>query len=68
MNRDDLKKANILDSDFYLADLFVDDKGRMNAKSTDERYTELIGNLRSALKTLAKKIEPKVYQYGFLKE
>ena len=26
MNWDDLKKANILDSDFYLADLFVDDK------------------------------------------
>jgi len=24
---DDLKKVNILDSDFYLADLFVDDKG-----------------------------------------
>jgi len=24
---EDLKKANILDSDFYLADLFVDDKG-----------------------------------------
>ena len=26
VNWDDLKKANILDSDFYLADLFVDDK------------------------------------------
>jgi hypothetical protein len=27
VNWEDLKKANILDSDFYLADLFVDDKG-----------------------------------------
>ena len=26
VNWDDLKKANILDSDFYLADIFVDDK------------------------------------------
>jgi len=30
VNWDDLKKANILDSDFYLADLFVDDKGTQN--------------------------------------
>ena len=44
------------------------DKGKMNNKSNDEAYNELIGNLRSALKTLAKKIEPKVYEYGFLKE
>lgn len=27
---DQLKKANILDSDFYLADLFVDDKDTQN--------------------------------------
>jgi len=44
------------------------DKGKMNNKSEDETYNELIGNLRSALKDLAKKIEPKVYEYGFLKE
>lgn len=31
VNWDDLKKANILDSDFYLADLFVDDKDTLNA-------------------------------------
>ena len=42
--------------------------GRMNNKSTDEKYMELIGNLRDAIKTLAKKIEPKVYEYGFLRE
>ncbi|MCC7222619.1 MAG: hypothetical protein IT273_02760 [Chitinophagales bacterium] len=44
------------------------DKGRMNPKSTDEKYTELIGNLRDQLKILAEKIAPKVYEYGFLKE
>ncbi len=30
VNWDDLKKANILDNDFYLADLFVDDKDTQN--------------------------------------
>lgn len=31
-------------------------------------YMKLIAELRTALKILAKKIEPKVYEYGFLKE
>lgn len=44
------------------------DKGKMNNKSDDATYTELIGKLRDELKVLAKKIEPKVYEYGFLKE
>ena len=44
------------------------DKGKMNNKSGDETYMKLIAELRSALKILAKKIEPKVYEYGFLKE
>ncbi|MCL2116863.1 MAG: hypothetical protein FWH27_00395 [Planctomycetaceae bacterium] len=44
------------------------DKGKMNNTSDDETYNELIGNLRSALKVLATKIEPKVYEYGFLKK
>ncbi len=44
------------------------DKGKMNNKSSDENYMNLITELRSALKILAKKIEPKVYEYGFLKE
>ena len=43
------------------------DKGKMNNKSNDETYNALIGNLRAELKVLAKKIEPKVYEYGFLK-
>lgn len=43
-------------------------KGRMNSKSDDEKYMELIRNLRDKLKILAKKIEPKIYEYGFLKK
>jgi len=43
------------------------DKGKMNNKSQDETYMQLITNLRSTLKLLAKKIEPLVYEYGFLK-
>ena len=42
--------------------------GRMNSKSADEIYTKLIDELRESLDILAKKIEPKVYEYGFLKE
>jgi hypothetical protein len=41
--------------------------GKMNNKSTDETYSKLIADLRASLKTLANKIAPKVYEYGFLK-
>ena len=44
------------------------DKGKMNNKSEDETYTDLIAILRDKLKLLAKKIEPNVYEYGFLKQ
>jgi hypothetical protein len=43
------------------------DKGKMNNKSEDQAYMSLIGTLRERLKDLAKKIEPKVYEYEFLK-
>lgn len=43
-------------------------KGRMNSKSDDERYMELIGELRNKLNLLADKIKPKIYEYKFLKE
>jgi hypothetical protein len=45
-----------------------DEKGRMKAKATDERFNELDSALREALKKLAVKIQPKVYKYGFLKK
>ena len=44
------------------------DKGRMNSKSDDERYMELIGDLRNKLDFLADKIKQKIYEYEFLKE
>ena len=43
-------------------------KGNMNNKSSDETYNELLDSLRLKLKILAKKIDPKVYEYGFLRE
>lgn len=43
-------------------------KPKMNSKSDDERYTQLIAALRKALQHLAEyKIQPKVYEYGFLR-
>ena len=44
-----------------------DTKGKMNSDSPDAKYMELIGTLRQALKLLARKIEPKVYEHGFLR-
>lgn len=41
-------------------------KVQMNNESSDAHYTSLITQLRKALKVLAKSIEPKVYEYGFL--
>ena len=41
--------------------------GAMNAKSSDATYNALIAALRTAHKALAAQIEPKVYDYGFLK-
>ena len=43
-------------------------KQQMNTESDDPIYTALITDLRQKLKELAKKIEPKVYEYGFLKQ
>lgn len=44
------------------------DKDKMNPpqKAQDEAYKEKLGTLNYALKNLAKKIEVKVYEYGFL--
>jgi len=43
-------------------------KGKMNHKSQDDEYKDLITALREALQLLEQKIEPKIYKYGFLKE
>jgi hypothetical protein len=44
------------------------DAGKMNNRSPDETYMNLIGDLREKLRQLAGKIEPKVYEYEFLKQ
>ncbi|ADO03012.1 hypothetical protein HPSJM_07280 [Helicobacter pylori SJM180] len=45
-------------------------QGKLNlpAKAKDEYYKQLYANLKDALKDLAKEIQPKVYEYGFLRE
>ncbi len=44
------------------------EKGKMNAKSSDEKYMQLLENLKDKMKKLADKIQIKVYEYGFLKQ
>lgn len=45
-------------------------QGKMNppSKAEDSHYKTLIATLTETLNTLAKKLEPKIYEYGFLKE
>lgn len=44
------------------------DKGKMNSKSFDVKYTELNTELKTKMYILADKIKPKIYAYEFLKE
>lgn len=64
------KEVNVNASFYDIREYFQgrNDKGRMNSRSDDVQYTELIGLLRSKLKILADKIKPKIYEYEFLKE
>jgi len=57
-----------INASFYDIRLYFqgENNGRMNNKSNDEEYNTLIGVLREKMKILAKRIEPKVYEYGFL--
>ncbi|MGX3046075.1 hypothetical protein ACWIUO_13230, partial [Helicobacter sp. T3_23-1056] len=43
-------------------------QGKLNAKSEDSHYNDLLANLRLALNDLATKIQPKIYEYEFLLE
>ena len=58
--------ANLYDIKAYFQGLSA--SGRMNPpqKAKDSYYKDLIGNLNYELENLAKKIEPKVYEYEFL--
>ncbi len=44
----------------------TNDKGKMNPDSKDARYKEMIIKLRARLRTLARKLAPRVYAHGFL--
>jgi 16S rRNA G966 N2-methylase RsmD len=41
--------------------------GKMNNTSADETYSRIIKTLRNNTKLLARQIDPKIYEYGFLK-
>jgi hypothetical protein len=43
------------------------EKGVMKTKSEDAIYNNLLEGLRDSLRVLTEKIQPKVYEYGFLK-
>jgi hypothetical protein len=65
------KTASVNASFYDIREFFQGRKettGTMNTKSEDETYNALIKALREKQKTLAKKIEPKIYEYGFLRE
>ena len=61
--------ASFYDIRLHFQGSTVDSRGKvkMNSASADETYASLLANLRSAMKNLARQIEPKVYQYGFLR-
>ncbi|HBD8886826.1 TPA: hypothetical protein KLA71_001404 [Campylobacter jejuni] len=66
-------KGYLVNASFYdIKEFFQgrDEKGKMNnpAKAKDEYYKALLSDLNANLKILAKKIEPKIYEYSFLKE
>jgi hypothetical protein len=64
-------KAASVNASFYdIREFFQgrNDKGTMKTKSNDETYNELLAALRDRLCVLVEKIQPKVYEYGFLKE
>ena len=62
-------EVNVNASLFDIREYFQgrNDKGRMNARSTDSNYLELISELRNKLNVLAGKIKPKIYEYELLK-
>ena len=61
--------ASYYDIRLHFQGATVDAKGKskMNLSSEDKTYTSLLANLRAAMKNLARQIETKVYQYGFLR-
>ena len=65
-NSDYLANASLYEIREYFQ--WRNDKWKMNNKSDDEKYMELIWSLREKLKILWGKIAEKVYEYEFLKK
>jgi hypothetical protein len=63
------KTASVNASFYDIREFFQgrNENGTMNTKSDDKMYNFLVKTLREKHKELAKKIEPKIYLYGFLK-
>lgn len=67
MTKKDELKFNVNASYYDIRRFFQGEKnGTMNSKSEDTTYMRLWDNIKEAQKILAKKIEKKVYLYGFL--
>jgi hypothetical protein len=64
------KTASVNASFYDIREFFQkrDDKGKMKTRAEDETYNARIAELRERLDILVKKIQIKVYEYGFLKE
>lgn len=60
--------ASFLDIRAYFQGYKTTEKGKrmMNSTSDDAEYTKLLEHLRKSLKALEARIEPKIYQHGFL--
>ncbi len=54
--------------EFFKGRKMNDKNGKLNATSKDEHFNALMSSLNLALANLAKKLEPKIYEYGFLEE
>jgi hypothetical protein len=65
-----VKRAPVDASLYEIREYFKgrDEKGKMKNKATDETFNDLDAALRASLQKLAGKIQPKVYEYGFLRK
>ena len=63
-------KVNVNASLYDIKEYFKgrNEKGKVNQKSQNKEFNSLDKELTAKLKILAQKIEPKVYEYGFLKK
>ncbi|GAA8032146.1 hypothetical protein HpCS46_14900 [Helicobacter pylori] len=67
-NRPYNANASLYDIKEFFQGRNVQGKLNLPTKAKDEYYKQLYANLQDALKDLAKEIQPKVYEYGFLRE